>query len=166
MGGVGVLGMLNPNAGKEKLLLCPVFGCGAQVWRTAICMQMNRESRRGNQGDMRIDYSDSKQPISKMVTRGNLALCVVARAGSRFPLHQSNAKQDLHVAIPGDFNLDGHGRRSGRGDLEKKKDGAARKKSTGRWQFMMAGWMRPTSSCGKASLRAIGCQSTNRPNNG
>jgi hypothetical protein len=62
------------------------------------------EASRSDPGEARVDYPAAKQPIRNGDT-GNLALSLLGLGP--IPTSMINATQDLHVTIPGDYNLDG-----------------------------------------------------------
>lgn len=98
----GGLGFSHSDATKPEDYTIPVMAWGAGVGRGEL-YAINRDSRT-DPGTERIDYSAKKQPIRNGDT-GNLALSLLGLG----PIPDSfiNAKQDLQVATPGDYNLDG-----------------------------------------------------------
>jgi hypothetical protein len=98
--GGSAFGHVNPQL-KENFTV-PVLVWGSGVAHGDL-YAMNRESRE-EPGDQRIDYSAAKQPIHNGDT-GNLALSLLGLGP--IPTSLINAKQDLRVALVGDFNLDG-----------------------------------------------------------
>jgi Type I phosphodiesterase / nucleotide pyrophosphatase len=80
----------------------PVFVWGAGVAHGDL-YAMNRQSRT-EPGQARVDYAVDRQPIRNGDT-GNLALSLLGLGP--IPTSFINAAQDLRVAIPGDYNLDG-----------------------------------------------------------
>ncbi len=80
----------------------PVFVWGAGVSHGDL-YAMN-ETSRADPGEARVDYTAAKQPIRNGDT-GNLALSLLGLGP--IPTSMINAAQDLHVTIPGDYNLDG-----------------------------------------------------------
>jgi hypothetical protein len=98
--GGSAFGHVNPQL-KENFTV-PVLVWGAGVAHGDL-YAMNRESRE-EPGDRRIDYSAAKQPIHNGDT-GNLALSLLGLGP--IPTSLINAKQDLRVALAGDYNLDG-----------------------------------------------------------
>jgi hypothetical protein len=97
--GGSAFGHVNPTL-KENFTV-PVLAWGAGVAHGDL-YAMNRESRE-EPGEKRIDYAAKRQPIRNGDT-GNLALSLL-RLGP-IPTSQINAKQDLRVSLPGDYNLD------------------------------------------------------------
>jgi len=80
----------------------PVMVWGADVGRGDL-YAINQDCRQDPGGD-RVDYTAEKQPIRNGDT-GNLALSLLGLES--IPGSLMNAKQDLRVAMPGDYNLDG-----------------------------------------------------------
>jgi hypothetical protein len=98
--GGSAFGHVNPTL-KENFTV-PVFVWGAAVAHGDL-YAMNRGSRE-DPGEKRIDYAAEKQPIHNGDT-GNLALSLLGLGP--IPTSMINAKQDLRVALAGDYNLDG-----------------------------------------------------------
>jgi hypothetical protein len=98
-GGIGL------NHGESELVdnyRIPVFVWGAGVGRGDL-YAMNPQSR-AEPGDQRPEYAAEGQPIRNGDT-GNLALQLLGLGP--IPGSLINARQDLRVAAPGDYNLDG-----------------------------------------------------------
>jgi hypothetical protein len=98
--GGSAFGHVNPTL-KENFTV-PVFAWGTGVTHGDL-YAMNRESRE-EPGEQRIDYAAKRQPIRNGDT-GNLALSLLGLGP--IPTSLINAKQDLRVALSGDYNLDG-----------------------------------------------------------
>jgi hypothetical protein len=98
--GGSAFGHVNPTL-KENFTV-PVFAWGAGVGHGDL-YAMNRASR-VDPGEERMDYAAKRQPIRNGDT-GNLALSLLGLGP--IPTSMINAKQDLRVALAGDYNLDG-----------------------------------------------------------
>jgi hypothetical protein len=98
--GGSAFGHVNPTL-KENFTV-PVFAWGAGVGRGDL-YAMNRKTRE-DPGENRSDYAAQPQPIRNGDT-GNLALSLLGLPP--IPTSVINAKQNLRVALSGDYNLDG-----------------------------------------------------------
>jgi hypothetical protein len=98
----GGVGFGHSDATKVENYTIPVLIWGAGVGRGEL-YAINRESRT-DPGAERVAYADKAQPIRNGDT-GNLALSLLGLGP--IPGSLINARQDLRVAIPGDYNLDG-----------------------------------------------------------
>lgn len=98
----GGVGFGHSDATNVEDFRIPVMVWGAGVGRGDL-YAINRETRT-DPGNEHVDYTAKGQPIRNGDT-GNLALSLLGLG----PISGSliNAKQDLLVAIPGDYNLDG-----------------------------------------------------------
>jgi hypothetical protein len=98
----GGVGFGHSDATKVEDYTIPVMVWGAGVGRGEL-YAMNRETR-SDPGAERVDYTVTDQPIRNGDT-GNLALSLLGLGP--IPGSLINAKQDLRVSMPGDYNLDG-----------------------------------------------------------
>ena len=98
----GGSGFAHGNPTLKENYTVPVFVWGVGVAHGDL-YAMNRDSRT-DPGEARIEYAAAHQPIRNGDT-GNLALSLL-RLGP-IPTSMINAKQDLRVALAGDYNLDG-----------------------------------------------------------
>lgn len=98
----GGVGFGHSDETKPEDYTVPVFVWGAGVGRGEL-YAFNRDTR-ADPGAERIDFAAKDQPIRNGDT-GNLALRLLGLGP--IPGSLINAKQDLQVAIPGDYNLDG-----------------------------------------------------------
>lgn len=98
----GGVGFGHSDATKAEDYTIPVMVWGAGVGRGNL-YAMNRQTRTDPDAE-RIDYVSKGQPIRNGDT-GNLALSLLGLGP--IPGSLINGQQDLLVAIPGDYNLDG-----------------------------------------------------------
>ncbi|MCI0333021.1 MAG: alkaline phosphatase family protein [Planctomycetes bacterium] len=98
----GGIGYGHSDETKADNYTIPVMLWGAGVGRGDL-YAINRDTRTDPGAD-RLDYAAEGQPIRNGDT-GNLALSLLELGP--IPGSLINAKQDLRVAIPGDYNLDG-----------------------------------------------------------
>jgi predicted AlkP superfamily pyrophosphatase or phosphodiesterase len=98
----GGVGFSHSDPTKVEDYTIPIMVWGPGVGRGDL-YAINRDSRT-NPLSERVDYTAKKQPIRNGDT-GNLALSLLGLGP--IPGSLINAKQDLRVAMPGDYNLDG-----------------------------------------------------------
>jgi len=98
----GGVGYGHDDETKPEDYTIPIMVWGAGVGRGDL-YAINRGSRTDPDKD-RVDYTTTDQPIRNGDT-GNLALSLLGLGP--IPGSLINAKQDLRVAMPGDYNLDG-----------------------------------------------------------
>lgn len=98
----GGIGLQHSESELAVNYTIPVFVWGVGVGHGDL-YAMNADVRE-DPGDSRPDYNATKQPIRNGGT-GNLALELLGLGP--IPGSLINAKQDLRVAFPGDYNLDG-----------------------------------------------------------
>ncbi len=98
----GGTGFAHGNPTLKENYTVPLFVWGIGVARGDL-YALNQESRADPGGD-RIDYANVHQPIRNGDT-GNLALSLLGLGP--IPTSTINSKQDLRVALAGDYNRDG-----------------------------------------------------------
>jgi hypothetical protein len=98
----GGIGFAHADQEKPENYTIPIMIWGVGVGRGDL-YALNRNSRT-DPGKSRVDYAAHAQPIRNADT-GNLALSLLGLGP--IPGSLVNAKQDLRVALAGDFNMDG-----------------------------------------------------------